>query len=662
MSIPFLVAALSATTALAPVSAERVHAYQAVALSPAGDRTAAVEEGGRAPSPTAGANPSQSNRGKAADTEAAGRDRPHGAVVVRSARDGRVLASYDPCAACGYGGLAWSPDGRALAFVASDVKAHNAVLEVAAAGGAVRAATTVDGTASTPRWSPDGASLALLATPGARKAAGAVQAGVPLVGEIGVKSDEQRLGVVAASGGALRFVSPADTYVYEYGWTPDGRGFVATSAKGDGDNNWWIAKLVAYDAAGGAERVIAAPKLQMNFPRASADGRSVYFIGGLMSDFGSVGGDLYRVDLAGGEPRDLTPGYKGTITSLATTPTGVAATALVGDRATLLAFDGRGGAPRVGWSAPVSIAAADGRAAFSADGTSVAFSAQDYEHAPRLMAGPFAAPVAITHDNDALPAHVAARSLSWRSDGYDVQGWLLAPLDAAGGGKHPMIVQVHGGPSAAAGPGYVSKGEIRELLDQGYYVLEPNPRGSYGQGEAFTRANVKDFGGGDLRDIERGIDAAAAAAPVDTARVGVTGVSYGGFMTMYAVTHSTRFKAGVAGAGIADWYSYYGQNGIHQWMLPFFGASAYDARDLYLKLSPIDTIKQAKTPTFIWVGERDIECPPAQSIEMFNALKEVGVPTSLVIYAGEGHGVRQPDDVKDVTARTSAWFAKYLAR
>ena len=474
--------------------------------------------------------------------------------------------------------------------------------------------------------------------------------------------DEQRLAVVPAAGGELRFVSPADTYVYEYGWTPDGRGFAATSAKGNGDDNWWVARLVAYTTSGAPERVIAAPKLQMNFPRVSPDGRSVVFVGGLMSDFGSVGGDLYSVDFAGGQPRDLTPGYRGTFTSVAWTGARPTATALLVDRSALVEVDPAGSAPpRTAWSQPVSIAAADGRAAFSADGAQVAFVAQDFEHAGRILVGPLAAPRAATHDNDALAPHARARSLTWRSDGRDVQGWLLQPLDAsASGARLPLVVEVHGGPSAAAGPSYVSRGLIRDLLEQGYAVLMPNPRGSYGQGEAFTRANIRDFGGGDLRDIEAGVDAAGAVAPIDPKRVGITGGSYGGFMTMYAVTHTDRFKAGVAGAGIADWYSYYGQNGIHAWMLPFFGASAYDDRALYLKLSPIDAIKQAKTPTFIWVGERDIECPPAQSVEMFNGLREEGVPTSLVIYPGEGHGVRQPDHVRDVDARSVAWFAKYL--
>ena len=131
-------------------------------------------------------------------------------------------------------------------------------------------------------------------------------------------------------------------------------------------------------------------------------------------------------------------------------------------------------------------------------------------------------------------------------------------------------------------------------------------------------------------------------------------------MTMWAVTHTNRFHAAVSGAGLSDWMSYYGENGIDQWMIPYFGASAYDDPAIYDKLSPIRYIEQAKTPTFIYVGERDIECPPGQSIEFWHGLKAVGVPTSLVIYPGEGHGIRQPEHSRDVTRRTLDWFDHYL--
>ena len=122
---------------------------------------------------------------------------------------------------------------------------------------------------------------------------------------------------------------------------------------------------------------------------------------------------------------------------------------------------------------------------------------------------------------------------------------------------------------------------IAPCSNRGYALFFPNPRGSFGQGEAFTQANVRDFGYGDLRDILAGIDAVKKEAPIDDARLGITGGSYGGFMTMWTVTQSNRFKAGVAGAGIANWLSYYGENGIDEWMLPYFGASVYDDPHVY---------------------------------------------------------------------------------
>ena len=180
----------------------------------------------------------------------------------------------------------------------------------------------------------------------------------------------------------------------------------------------------------------------------------------------------------------------------------------------------------------------------------------------------------------------------------------------------------------------MSRAIIAALSNRGYYVFLPNPRGSYGQGEDFTRANVKDFGGGDLRDTLAGIDAAIKKYPIDPARLGVTGWSYGGFMTMWTVTQTNRFHAAVAGAGIANWQSYYGQNLIDQWMIPFFGASVYDDPAVYAKSSPIQFIKQVKTPTLVIVGEHDAECPAPQSQEFWHALKTLGVPTKLIVYPG----------------------------
>jgi dipeptidyl aminopeptidase/acylaminoacyl peptidase len=628
---------------LASAAPQGMHEYRALAISGTGERIAAIEavDPGGLPK------------------------RPHAVINVRDAASGKVLATYDPCASCSYDFPSWSPDRSALSFIASDSKAGTATLYIAA-DGKVREVTWVKGVANTARWSPDGKRLALLATVGAKKLTGATEAGAALVGEIGSEEDEQRIAIIDRNGGELKLVSPADTFVYEYDWTPDGKGFVVTSAKGNGDNNWWVATLGQVDAETGALRILSTPPMQMNMPRMSKDGRTIAFIGGLMSDFGSVGGDVYTVSADGGRPSNATPGFRGSFNGLSWQGKEIVASALVGSDQAIVAIDPATRTNRTLWSAPVSASGSrDGRFVFSADGAIAASVHEDFGHAARIVAGRLPNLAAITHDNDGFAPQVAAKSISWTNDQFNVQGWLLSPLNIEAGKKYPMVVVVHGGPAAAATPRFVSQGEeanpmIRDLTRKGYFVFMPNPRGSFGQGAAFGSANKRDFGGGDWRDILAGIDAVEKEAPVDGQRLGLMGHSYGGFMTMWGVTHSQRFKAAVAGAGIANWISYYGQNGIDQWMVPFFGASAYDDPAIYRAASPIESIKAAKTPTLMYVGERDVECPPAQSAEFWHGLKAMGTPTSLVIYDGEGHSIRKPEHQRDQRARTLAWFDRYL--
>ena len=171
---------------------------------------------------------------------------------------------------------------------------------------------------------------------------------------------------------------------------------------------------------------------------------------------------------------------------------------------------------------------------------------------------------------------------------------------------------------------------------------------------------MRDFGHGDLRDVLTGIDAAERAAPIDDTRLALTGHSYGGFMTMFAITQTQRFKAAVAGAGVSNWQSYYGENGIDGWMLPYFGASVYDDSEVYARSSAVNYIHNAHTPTFAYVGERDIECPASQTVEFWHAMKAVGVPTAIMIYPGEGHGLREPAHEEDALQRTLDWFDRYV--
>jgi dipeptidyl aminopeptidase/acylaminoacyl peptidase len=304
--------------------------------------------------------------------------------------------------------------------------------------------------------------------------------------------------------------------------------------------------------------------------------------------------------------------------------------------------------------------------ALAKDGKSNAVVRGTYNTPPEVWAGPVGEWKQLTSNNAGLAMTWGrAESVEWTNEGFNIQGWLVPPAKVEAGKKYPMVVLIHGGPSGVTGQEWpagfgMSRAIIAALSTRGYYVFLPNPRGSYGHGENFTRANVKDFGHGDLRDDLAGVDAVIKKYPIDPNRLGVTGWSYGGFMTMWTVTQTNRFRAAVAGAGIANWQSYYGQNLIDQWMIPFFGASVYDDPAVYEKSSPIHFIKNVKTPTLVIVGERDAECPSAQSYEFWHALRALNVPTQLIIYPGEGHLFIKPENQADRMNQTVAWFDRYL--
>jgi dipeptidyl aminopeptidase/acylaminoacyl peptidase len=524
-----------------------------------------------------------------------------------------------------------------------------------------------DGTIEALRYSRDG-QLAMLAVENAAKEVGAVEAGAGVVGDLDRAPPEQRIAVLDQS--RLRWVSPADLFVYEYDWMPDGRGFVGTAAPGDGDRNWWVARLYGFDRDGGQTRVLFSPQnaqQQLAAPKVSRDGSRVAFIVGLMSDFGSTGGNLYTVPSHGGAPTAVTPRLAASVTAIHwDCRDRLEAIVLAGDQTELMDF-GSGRSAAIGallWQGQERLGGARvysaGASAAACPSAVEALAHQGFNQPPEIELGTVGKWHDLTHVNAALATAYPVRSLKWKSDQFDVQGWLVLPVTGSLQSRPPLITVVHGGPAAASEPRFLGASQWQTLLAHGYALFMPNPRGSYGEGEAFVTGNVRDFGHGDLRDILVGLDAVATLELTDPDRIGIMGGSYGGFMTMWAVTQTDRFKAAVAGAGISNWQSYYGENGIDAWMIPFFGASVYDDPAVYARSSAINFIQQVHTPTFSFVGAADIECPPPQTLEFAHALKVLGRPSSTVIYPGEGHAIRDPDHLADIDARTVSWFDRYL--
>lgn len=588
-------------------------------------------------------------------------------LVIRSV-DGKEMKSVPlPCGAvpqCWPASLVWTADGKTLAFALRKPGSHaRSIYTVAADSSHLTDILDFNGTVQGLRYGPGG-KLAVLAVEGANKEVGATQAGAAITGDLSGPVPEQRIGIL--DGKSLHWASPSDMFVYQYDWKRDGSGFVGTAAHGDGDNNWWIAKLYSFSAQDGAANVIYTPpdaKHQIADPVVSRDGNTVAFISGIMSDFGSTGGDIYTMPISGGAATNITPDMHASARSVGwSCDNHLRADLLAGSSAQMVEYSdaSKANTPAVLWQGEETARGGEGGAALGCPSPITAVIHETFNVAPELAVGTIGHWQDVTHMNADLSAPTTAQSITWKNEGFDVQGWLLLPLHPQG--KLPLITIVHGGPAAANSPNFIGPGIVRTMLEHGYALLLPNPRGSFGQGETFTQANVRDLGHGDLRDILAGIDAVEKVAPVDENRLGITGGSYGGFMTMWAVTQTNRFKAGVAAAGLSDWLSYYGENGIDEWMIPYFGASVYDDPEIYAKSSAINYIKNVKTPVFSYVGAQDIECPAPQTEEFWHALNDLGVPTSYAIYPGEGHGLRDPAHVADADARTLAWFDKYLKK
>jgi dipeptidyl aminopeptidase/acylaminoacyl peptidase len=528
---------------------------------------------------------------------------------------------------------------------------------VGVAGGAPHPVLSFAGPMESLRYGPAD-HLAVLATANAHKSVGRTEAGAPMVGEIGTEVDEQRIATVEA--GRLRFVSPGDLYVYEYDFRPDG-GFVGTAAKGDGDSQWWVARLYTF-APGGSARVLFTPppREQLDAPIVSPDGKEVAFIGGWMSDFGSTGGDAFVLPLGGASaaPTNLTKGGHATVTSIDwRCGPGLTGVTLAGGTLAI----GRLDAPSAPvWSAQATLTAGE-HAAISCSTGGAAAALSSFAAPPEIFAGPLGHWRAITHRNAGITAAFSARSITWRNDGFDVQGWLLQPPGGRPADKRPLIVAVHGGPEAAATSQFLAETSLaRTLLAQGYAVFEPNYRGSFGQGEAFASASIEDLGGGDWRDVLTGVDAAEHAAAIDDTRLGIIGGSYGGYMAMWAVTQTHRFRAAVSHAGVSDWLSIEGEAPQAGSDEVNFGGSVYDNAQPYLRASPIMHMRGVRTPVLITVGERDLECPMPQSEEFNTALQALGVPSEFYVYPGEGHRLGKAADRADFRRRVVAWFGRWF--
>jgi dipeptidyl aminopeptidase/acylaminoacyl peptidase len=252
----------------------------------------------------------------------------------------------------------------------------------------------------------------------------------------------------------------------------------------------------------------------------------------------------------------------------------------------------------------------------------------------------------------------------WKStDGIEIEGVLQKPVGFSPRSRYPLLVAVHGGPAGVFLDSYrVTTGDGgQHWAGQGWAVFYPNPRGSVGYGERFMQANQRDWGGGDFRDIMTGVDALVSRGIADPDRLAILGWSYGGYMTAWAITQTSRFKAAMVGAGLTNLWSMYGSNDIPNTLAAYFNGLPSPANlPLYMERSALTHAAKVTTPTLILHGAADERVPIGQPMEFYRALKDRGVATELVFYPRAGHGLNEYYHLLDRLQRQFAWITTHV--
>jgi dipeptidyl aminopeptidase/acylaminoacyl peptidase len=576
----------------------------------------------------------------------------------------------------------WSPDGRALAFV-SNRTGSNQLYVLPITGGEPRRLTDLPRGVSEIAWSPDGTAIAFTARTGGDDRAGAPRVLTALKHKLNGQGffDGSRLHlfvVDATEPGAPRQITDGDWDDGQIAWSPDGRLIAFVSARHESRDRDQGQDVWVVPAAGGEARCLTNGFGPCQAPAFSPDGRTIAFAGHAdRHDLGGRTSRVWLVPVAGGAPRALTAALDrgvqaGPLTPgapparIAWTPNGGAVLARVQDGADVHLY--RAAVPDGTLTRLVGGERCVLAFSTAADGTLALLITNPYHPAEVFVAAPDGtAARRLTATNDALldelrlPEIAPARATM--PDGAVIEGWVIKPLDMEPGARYPLVLDVHGGPHGAFLHAFAGAYPLA-LASRGCAVLQVNPRGSTGWGEEFARHLHGGRGERDLPELLAVLDTVIAQGWVDPERLGITGYSYGGYMTAWAIGHTDRFKAAVWGAGAANLYTHFAYSDINAPRYHEMDGSPWERRELYLRLSPISYVQHIRTPLLMLHGEADLRCNIAQADEFFTALKYLGNEVVLVRYPGEHHGMRQqgkPSNRVDYDRRLIAWFAERLA-
>ncbi|HEV8147019.1 MAG TPA: S9 family peptidase [Bryobacteraceae bacterium] len=558
----------------------------------------------------------------------------------------------------------WSPDSKRLAFL-SDREANQQIYVISPAGGEATQLTRFEGGVSGFEWSPDGRHIVFASTGGDSKAK---KDRKDKYGDFEIVEGDytmRHLWLIATDDEKAKpeaLTSGTDFSVDSYTWSPDSKriAFAATrdpdlSSSATADiyvvrlSDKYVKKLV--DATGPDRNPVWSP-----------DGTQIAYQAGAEASY--LNSRLAVVPADGGKPHFIAEGFDENAQLASWAASGLYFDAQQRTAAHLFRVTpATGKVDRVSAPADLQFNAPS----FTSDYSQVAFTCSGPNKFTEICISSVAsfAPKTVTNMSDQLrPFNLATREIfEWKSkDGTPIEGILIKPHDFDPTKKYPLLVVIHGGPTGVDRPSLAPDRTypLEQFAAKGAVILRPNYRGSAGYGEKFRSLNVRNLGLGDHDDVISGVDALIAKGFVDRERVGSMGWSQGGYISAFLTTYSDRFKAVSVGAGISDWMTYYVNTDIHPFTRHYLKATPWDDPEIYRKTSPITYINRAKTPTLIQHGELDKRVPIPNAYELYQGLKDKGVPAKMIVYKGFGHGINKPKQQRAVMEHNYEWFSQWI--
>ncbi|MBV9230198.1 MAG: S9 family peptidase [Chloroflexi bacterium] len=607
----------------------------------------------------------------------------------------------------------WSPDGRWLAFVSEregelagkdkkeqkkQGKGKPQIWLIPTDGGEARQLTFMEHGASSPAWSPDGKQLLFRAEVGPADQEDEEGQPLPKVRVIdrlwyrldGVGFIHERrshLFLIDAAGGEPQQLTDGDWDDSDAAWSPDGTQIAFTS--NHNEDRWRLPGNDVYtlslqDDKVAELRCLTDGSLDCSSPSWSPDGKTIAF---LASTKLHSAGQTYLYTIAADAERAsaacLSQDFEGSCSDWTNSDIGdehlAPAPAWSSDGKILYVLASHRGAGRVyaisssgAGSQPPTLTPGNVHVRdFSVDHTSnkIALLVGSPTRPQEIFVCSTASSgemQRITETNDALFNELTLAEpelITYKgADGWPIDGWILKPHDFDPAKKYPLVVEIHGGPNTQYGYGFFH--EMQMLVAQGYVVLYTNPRGSIGYGYDFAKSVRGAWGEKDSLDILLGVDELLQRGYIDEQLMGVTGGSYGGFMTNWLIGHTNRFKVAITDRCVSNMASMFGSSDIG-WIFgeEDFDTTPWENLDKYMHMSPIKYVQNIQTPLLIIHSEQDLRCNIEQSEQLFAALKWMGREVQFVRFEGQSHGLSRgghPLLRLERLRHIRSWFAKYL--